>query len=208
MNKTLLISFEGIECSGKSTQIQKFKKYLEENTSYQIHLFREPGTTSFGEKVRSLLLDSHENMNSLSELFLFLSSRAELIEKKLKPLLKNPNTIIILDRYLDSSIAYQGAGRNLGPKFIEQLHEHAFLNLKPDLTFYLDISLPTFHKRLALRDDEKDRMEKENDTFFEKIRNEYLNISKNHPERFKVINAEKTPDEVFQSILKTGKKFL
>ena len=131
---TYLISFEGIEGSGKSTQIKKFTEYLK-SKNQDVHYFREPGGTKFGEKLREAILDSDSPIHPLAEANLFAASRAQLLSEKVIPLLEKENQIIILDRFIDSSIAYQGIARNLGIDTILDLHKRYPLNLTPHCTF-------------------------------------------------------------------------
>ncbi len=135
-NNSYLISFEGIEGSGKSSQIQAFTDYLESQGMTVSH-FREPGGTDFGEKLRSAILDSKTSINKLAEAHLFASSRAQLLSEKVIPLLDKPNQIVILDRFIDSSIAYQGHARDLGVEIVLDIHKYYPLNLTPHKTFYL-----------------------------------------------------------------------
>ncbi len=197
--KSILISFEGIECSGKSTQIKIFEEFLRSQNKQKIHLLREPGGTELGEKIRSLLLDENLAMNPLSELFLFLAARAQNIQDKIKPLLIEDNNIILLDRFLDSSIAYQGAGRGLNADFVKSIHNHQYLNTFPDLTFFIDISVDTLEKRIEKRGEGKDRLESENKEFFSSIRNEFLNQSKLE-KRIIRINGEQEINEISKNI--------
>lgn len=201
-----LISFEGIECSGKSTQIKLFRNYLE-SIGKKVFLFREPGTTSLGEKVRHILLeDQQESLGPTAELFLFLAARAHLIETEIRPKLKEENTIIILDRFIDSSIAYQGAGKGLGIKEVLELHKKMpGLNTMPDLTFYLQLSKEESAKRMSTRDEKKDKMEKLDQTFFSKVFNAYEEISKSE-ERIKIIDASPSKEKVHQQIVEIFKK--
>ncbi len=205
-----LISFEGIECSGKSTQIKLFCQYLEEE-GYSVSVFREPGTTKLGEKIRSILLDSHldkVNISAQSELLLFLSSRAQLLNEEVLPLLKNKKQVVILDRYLDSSIAYQGGGRNLGVEVVRDLHlNFPPLNRLPDITFFLNIDLETSLKRMQVRNEEEDRMEKAGRDFHSRVHKAYLELLEKE-ERIKDIDAEGNIETVSQNLIKAWESYL
>jgi len=200
MKKSFLISFEGIECSGKSTQVQKLTEHLDTSTEFKTTVLREPGSSPIGEKIRNILLDTENEINELSELLLFLSARAQLISQNISPLLSTPNNIIILDRFLHSSIAYQGAGRELGVDFVRTLHDHTFLNLKPDLTIYLDIPTSELNKRMQKRNEKKDRLESLGSDFYTTVREAYLECEK-QDKYFHTVNANQSIDEVHKDIL-------
>ena len=159
-----IFSFEGIEGVGKSTQINLLKNYLEEN-GYSTEIVREPGSTVTGESIRSILLDSKENLSSETELLLMFAARAQLISEKVS----NSNSdVVLFDRFYDASVAYQGFGRNLSIDFINNLIE--FSNCpEPNLTFLLDISVKDGFGRKV--NDIKDRIESSGNEFFEKVRN-------------------------------------
>lgn len=198
MKNSYFITLEGIEGSGKSTQVQNIKNYFE-NNGYTVTLLREPGGTYFGESLRSVILNSNEKINPLSEAMLFASSRAQLLEQKILPKLKEPKNVVIVDRYIDSSFAYQGHARELGIDLIEDLHKHAPLNTMPDLTFYLKIDLNTSFKRQAQRGNNKDYFEKEKEEFYLKLI-EGFDICAQKFKRIKTIDATKSPDEVSHKI--------
>ncbi|MCB9091016.1 MAG: dTMP kinase [Halobacteriovoraceae bacterium] len=206
-NSSFLVSFEGIECSGKSTHIQSFISLIKDQ-SLSAQLFREPGATTIGEKIRTILLDPTLEPSETSALFLFLASRAQLITEKVFPALENKGQVVILDRYLDSSIAYQGAGEGLGEQWVEKLHDHFPLDLRPHITFYLDISVQCSFDRMKKRGDATDRIEKKDKDYFEAVRNSYLNLSTKFPERIKLIDAEQPIDKVFNDIKEQWEAFL
>ena len=194
MNNGKLISFEGIEGVGKSTQINLLKDYLETN-GYSTEILREPGSTITGESIRSILLDSKENLSSESELLLMFAARAQLISEKVN----NSNSdIILFDRFYDASLAYQGFGRNLPIDFIQSLI--TFINCpEPRLTFLLDISVQDGFERKV--NDVKDRIESAGNEFFQKVREGYLKIAKNNQNRIKVIDATQSIDDINKSII-------
>lgn len=189
-----IFSFEGIEGVGKSTQINLLKDYLETN-GYSTEILREPGSTITGESIRSILLDSKENLSSESELLLMFAARAQLISEKVN----NSNSdIILFDRFYDASLAYQGFGRNLPIDFIQSLI--TFINCpEPRLTFLLDISVQDGFERKV--NDVKDRIESSGNEFFQKVREGYLKIAKNNQNRIKVIDATQSIDDINKSII-------
>jgi dTMP kinase len=196
-----IFSFEGIEGVGKSTQINLLKDYLEIN-GYSAEILREPGSTITGESIRSILLDSKENLSSESELLLMFAARAQLISEKVN----NSNSdIILFDRFYDASVAYQGFGRNLSIDFIQSLI--GFINCpEPRLTFLLDISVQDGFERKV--NDVKDRIESAGNEFFQKVREGYLDIAKNNQNRIKVIDAMQSIDDINKSIIDHVKPLL
>jgi dTMP kinase len=196
-----IFSFEGIEGVGKSTQINLLKDYLEIN-GYNTEILREPGSTITGESIRSILLDSKENLSSESELLLMFAARAQLISEKVN----NSNSdIILFDRFYDASLAYQGFGRNLPIDFIHSLI--TFINCpEPRLTFLLDISVQDGFERKV--NDVKDRIESAGNEFFQKVREGYLEIAKNNQNRIKVIDAMQSIDDINKSIIDHVKPLL
>jgi len=196
-----IITFEGIEGVGKSTQINLLKDYIE-SRGLSASIFREPGSTVIGENIRSILLDSKENLSKESELLLMFAARAQLISEKVK--ISNTD-FILFDRFYDASVAYQGYGRGLSVDFINNLI--SFINCpQPDLTFLLDISVENGFKRKI--DDVKDRIESSGDEFFENVRQGYLEIAKSQPERIKVIDAMGSIDDINKEIIKEVSKLL
>ena len=196
-----IFSFEGIEGVGKSTQINLLKDYLETN-GYSAEILREPGSTITGESIRSILLDSEENLSSESELLLMFAARAQLISEKVN---KSNSDIILFDRFYDASLAYQGFGRNLPIDFIQNLI--TFINCpEPRLTFLLDISVQNGFERKV--NDVKDRIESAGNEFFQKVREGYLDIAKNNQNRIKVIDAMQSIDDINKSIIDHVKPLL
>ena len=196
-----IITFEGIEGVGKSTQINLLKDYIE-SRGLSATIFREPGSTTIGENIRSILLDSKENLSKESELLLMFAARAQLISEKVK--ISNTD-FILFDRFYDASVAYQGYGRGLSVDFINNLI--SFINCpQPDLTFLLDISVENGFKRKI--NDVKDRIESSGDEFFEKVRQGYLKIAKSQPERIKVIDAMGSIEDINKEIIKEVSKLL
>lgn len=181
----MFISFEGIDGSGKSTQIKLLcEKLLEEG--YEVEVFREPGGTDISEQIRHILLNSKSEIDPVTEMLLFSAARSQLIAGKVLPLLEK-GTVVILDRFYDSTTAYQGYGRKaVSLEQIRALNEMASHRRKPDLTFYLRISLEEAKKRTESL--EKDRMEISGDEFFSRVIEGYDKLAETE-ERFVTIDA-------------------
>lgn len=189
----MFISFEGGEGAGKSTLIHKIhEEFL--NRKKTVLLTRAPGGTMTGDLIRHLLLhhDEHD-ISSRCELFLFLADRAQHVEQVILPALKE-HKIVLCDRFNDSTIAYQGGARGFDPAWVRKLCLFATNNLEPDLTLYLDIDP---HLALQRVQRSKDRIEKEDIAFHQKIRQAYLEIAKKEPQRFYILDASRSPDEVY-----------
>lgn len=198
---SLFISFEGIEGSGKTTQILKLKEHLEAN-GLNVSSFREPGGTPFGEKLRSAILQSEEKLAPMAEACLFASSRSQLLESRILPALETPRSIVIVDRYLDSSLAYQGVARSLGIRSILDLHRRSPLTTVPHLSFYIKIDTKTSWERQAERGDKKDYFEKEKNEFYEKLISGYDRAAQLFSKRFCVLDGLKAPEALAQEIAK------
>jgi len=203
MKKGIIVSFEGIDGCGKTTLSKKFYKYLI-GKKYKAVILHEPGGTKIGEKVRKLLLKEDEKINKYTELFLYLASRTELVQEKIKKYLKE-GKIIILDRYIDSTYAYQGYGRKIPLKYIEKLHR-IFIgkNFFPDITFLIDAKPENLIK--ILKKKKIDRIERESIEFQRKIREGYLKLAK-RKKRIRVIKR-KSLEETFQKIVEIWENFL
>ncbi len=190
------ITFEGIDGCGKSTQIEMLKSYLEKK-SVKFSIFREPGGTDIGEQIRQTLLDkNNSDMSAKTEFFLYVASRAQLVEREIRPRL-NMGEFVILDRYVDSSVAYQGFGRELGKRMVILINEFATDMLYPDLTFYLEIDEKTFKERRQLSGD---RIEAEGWQFMKRVIKGYEFLSKS--KRFVKIDSRLNPDRIFKCIIK------
>ena len=202
MNKGKFITIDGVEGAGKSTQIDLICSYLHRK-GIEVVRTREPGGTDIGEKIRSVLLDlDNKEMHSDTELLLMFSSRNELIQNKIIPAL-NDGKWVVSDRFTDASFAYQGGGRMLSLDRIAKLENWVLGSFKPDLTFLLDISVEIGMTRVEARN-AKDRIEQEERAFFERVRSVFIERSKIYPDRIKLINAERSVDEIqtqIQSII-------
>jgi dTMP kinase len=193
------ISLEGIEGSGKSTQIKLIEESLRQK-NFNVITLREPGGTKFGEKLREAILESKVPLHPLAECHLFLASRAQLLKEKVLPLLLQPGHVVILDRYMDSTLAYQGKARRLGYDVVLNLHKNDPLNLMPHRTYFLDISLETSMQRQTARGQHKDYFESENHQFYSELIQGYRDMANLFPERILKIDATKSMNEV-QSII-------
>ena len=197
LKKGFFITFEGGEGAGKTTLLEGIYKVLLEKKISVIKTW-EPGSTKLGEEVRNLVLHYYDgDVSIFSELCLYLASRAQHIKEVILPSLKE-NKIVLCDRFNDSTIAYQGHGRNLGMEKVKNFCNFVCQDLKPDITFYLDLDPKIGVKRI-----EKglDRLESENISFHEKIREGYLMLAKEEDKRIFVIDGEKTREEILKKSL-------
>lgn len=195
----LFISFEGIEGSGKSTQIQNLASHLTE-LGYETISLREPGGTLFGEKLREAILKSEKPVTPIAEAYLFASARAQLLTEKILPHLQSEKSAVLLDRYLDSSLAYQGMARNLGFEEILRIHHTFPLNILPQRTFYIAIDVETSLQRQNKRGNEKDYFESEKTQFTRKLIEGFDLCHKTFPERFIQIDGKKSISDVSHDI--------
>jgi len=192
----VFISFEGIEGSGKSTQIELLEAHLKD-TGHRVTKLREPGTTKMGEKIRDIFLqDTTELVDPITEAFLLYASRKHLDQNFLRKNIDN-GLIVIADRYADATVAYQCYGKGLDKSFIDYIHRSSDL-LTPDLTFYMDISAEQSRERISNR--EMDRMERESVEFFDRVRKGYLQIASENTERVVSLDANKSIDELRDEI--------
>jgi len=201
----MFITFEGIDYSGKTTQAELLQRFLSKLGKKTI-LIREPGGTQISEKIRSILLDHKLNeMTTMTEFLLFSASRSQLVSQVIKPNLKR-KVIVICDRYYDSSTAYQGQGGNLDLKKVVEINDFATGGLKPDLTFFIDVAPQVAFSRS--RGKNLDRIERKNPAFYQKVRKGFLQIAKNEPHRFFVINGNRSINQIHQDILRVLNKKL
>ena len=200
----MFISFEGIEGSGKSTQIDLLESHLKK-LGHKVAKLREPGGTLMGEKIREIFLqDTLEKVDPITEAFLLYASRNHLDQYFLREKI-NQGYIVIADRYSDATVAYQCFGKGLDKNFIDLMHKGSNL-LTPDLTFYLDITAEMSRDRIS--DREMDRMESESIEFFDKVRQGYLKIASENPERVVCMDANKSIDELKDEIATKTKEKL
>ncbi len=195
MKKGLFITFEGADGCGKTTQLNLLKDYLLDK-GYEVVVTREPGGKGLGEKVREILLNYDGVVSDRCESFLFLADRAQNVDIIVNPAVE-AGKIVLCDRHTDSTVAYQGYGRGLDIEQINMLNALATKNQKPDLTLVFDVDIETSMKRVGQN---KDRMESAGKDFFNRVRNGYLELAKQEPQRIKVIDSTKTIEEVFEDV--------
>lgn len=203
------ITFEGIDGSGKSTQLRLIADDLRFR-GLTVLTTHEPGGTPLGRKLRETFLETDETVDPLAELLLFAADRAQHVNFLIKPALSE-GKIVISDRYADATYAYQGAGRGFSRDIIGQIIDLATDGLKPDLTLFFDLSIATALSRTDIRSDsgeQKNRMDKEKSDFYERVRAAYLELAAGEPHRFRIIDAEKNVEEVHAEALKTISDFL
>jgi len=194
------ISFEGIDFSGKSTQIDLLKNYLE-SRHQRVYFIREPGGTRISEKIREILLDHrNETMEARTEILLYSAARAQLVSETIIPLLKQGH-FVIADRFVDSTTAYQGYGREMDLAMVDNINQAATLNLLPGITFYLELRPQLARQRLQESGRSADRLEKAGIDFFIRVFNGYKIIAETNPQRFCIINAEQSV-EIIHNIIK------
>ncbi|MBE0477595.1 dTMP kinase [Candidatus Aerophobetes bacterium] len=197
----MFISFEGIDKSGKTTQVNLLAKFLTEK-SYPVLLTKEPGGTKIGEKIKKILLEDSQ-VSPLAELFLYLADRHQHVEKVIKPSLK-VGKVVISDRYADASLAYQGYGRGLGIEFVKKLNQKVTDGIMPDITFLLDLE----PEKTMPRANRFDRIEKEKLTFHRRVREGYLEMANFEPQRFKVIRADTTVYKIHEKVKSVISEYL
>jgi dTMP kinase len=205
------ITFEGIDGSGKSTQLKLLNSFLRARGCHAV-VTREPGGTTLGLRLREALLDAHEEVDPLTELLVFAADRAQHVRRKLVPALET-GAVVISDRYADATVAYQGAGRGFPPDLISQIVQLATGGLKPDLTLLFDVSINESTSRTTRRSTGKnaaakgarDRLDIEAVEFHARVRDAYLSMAAAEPERFKVIDTsgpvERTHEQVKKIIV-------
>src|SRR4030067_1376394 len=204
---SFFITFEGVEGSGKTTQIRLLRKYLTQK-GIPCKVTREPGGCPISEKVRKILLNpDHREMVPISELLLYESARAQHVKEVIEPFLKKGG-IVLCDRFRDATLAYQGYGRKIDLKWIERLNHLSSQGIKPDVTFLLDCPSDVGLKRALqrnreLKQEREERFEKEEIQFHRRVRKGYLAIAKKEPRRVKVIDTRQGEDKVFNKIRKT-----
>ncbi|MBU0509806.1 dTMP kinase [bacterium] len=196
----MFITFEGIDGSGKSTQIERTARWLK-SLGWDVLVSREPGGSELGEVIRDILLDPRwKAMTGRAEFLLYSASRAQLVEEIVCPHLVKQKAVVILDRYDDSSTAYQGGGRELGIERIEQINAFATGGLIPDVSFVLDVDWETSQSRQRDSRSSPDRLEQNAHDFFERVRQAYHELSNLHPGRIVLLDGTKSADEVFARI--------
>ncbi len=210
--KGVFITFEGIEGSGKSTQIVLYANYLMAH-GRAVTLTREPGGTNIGDQVRSILLDpANKTLDFKAELFLYAAGRAQHLEELIRPELE-AGKIVLCDRFSDATLAYQGYGRGLDLEMIRSLDRMVTAGLRPDLTLLLDVDAAAGLARARGRNrsrglETEARFENEDIAFHERVRRGYLSLAREEPDRFRVVDASSAPDEIQNTIRKIVDDFI
>jgi dTMP kinase len=194
-----LISFEGIDYSGKSTQIHLLTKRLVAHGQKVITL-REPGGTEISEQIRNILLDKKNlKMHPACELLLYSAARIQILHEKIRPGLQSGH-FVLMDRYIDSTTAYQGYGRKLSLDFIDMLNYFVSDDILPGITFFLDLDPSGMTGRKTLRETSDDRLESTGSGFYQNIYEGYLKIADNNKKRIKVLNGNRPVEKIAQEI--------
>jgi dTMP kinase len=203
----MFITLEGIEGSGKTTQIGRLVEFLEDRGSECVTT-RQPGGTLIGENIRSILLDpANSALEPMTELLLYMADRSQHIYELIRPCLKAGKTVVC-DRYFDATVVYQGFARGLNLELIRQLHQILFDDLKPDVTLLLDLAPQVGLQRAwqqlntGQRSEHESRFEAETVAFHEKVRAGYLELARLEPGRFRIVDAAQSQDQVFSAIRK------
>jgi dTMP kinase len=198
MNKGLLITFEGPDGSGKTTQISLIKEYLGAK-GFEVIFTREPGGTNISEKIREIVLDNkNSEMSAMCEALLYAASRAQLVHQVIKPALSE-GKIVVMDRFVESSIVYQGIGRELGIDRIKSINDAATEGLRPDITFLLTIPYEEGLKRKS-RQKSLDRLENSGDDFHKRVYDGYMNLV-GSADYIKVVDANRSTDDIHKNIV-------
>jgi len=203
------ITFEGIDGSGKSTQLRLLANFLKQ-AGCEVLLTREPGGTPVGNRLRAALLDAHEEVDPLTELLVFAADRAQHVRRVLRPALA-AGQIIFSDRYADATRAYQGAGRGFSPELIAEIIQLATEGLKPDLTVLFDLSIEDSTARTQRRGNgtqRGDRLDAENDDFHRRVRDAYLHLAKTEPERIKIVTTNQPLEATHERVKEIVVPFL
>lgn len=203
MDRGLFITFEGADGCGKTTQLNMLAEYLTEK-GFDVVVTREPGAKGLGEKLREILLNYEGVVSDRCEAFLFLADRAQHVDVIVKPAV-GLGKIVLCDRHTDSTVAYQGYGRGQDIDRINLLNNIATDGMKPDLTFVFDIDVETSQQRVG---SEKDRMESAGMDFHNRVRQGYLKLAENEPNRIKVIDAKKSIPNIHDEVVEIIESFL
>jgi len=205
----LFITFEGIDGSGKSTQLRLLASHLRQN-GRDVVTTREPGGTPLGIRLRAALLDSQEHVDPLTELLVFAADRAQHVRILLRPALAAGH-VVLSDRYADATVAYQGAGRGFSADLISEIVKLATEGLKPDLTLLFDLPVSESGKRTRKRTDDRqevDRLDSEDMDFYTRVREAYLEIAKAEPDRVKIIVTTGSVEETHARVKEIVQTFL
>ena len=194
------ITLEGIDGSGKSTQLRLLSSFLR-TSGCDIVVTREPGGTPLGQRLRAALLDAQEHVDPLTELLVFAADRAQHVRRVVRPALER-NRIVLSDRYADATRAYQGAGRGFSDQLVSELVELATEGLKPDLTLLFDLPIEQCMKRTSRRNGrhKTDRLDAEDAEFHSRVRNAYLRFAADEPQRIRLIDSSGTVQETHEAV--------
>ncbi|MBR61377.1 MAG: dTMP kinase [Dehalococcoidia bacterium] len=210
---SILITLEGGDGSGKSTQARLLSLALIDN-GYKVTLLREPGGTKLGENLREILNDSqgnHTALTDMSQLYLFLAARTQLVAERIAPVLSKPNNVIVCDRYIDSTVAYQGYGFGFDIDFIKQANYNAIGNFMPNLTILIDCPIETSIARTLSRTEDVSRFETKPNDFHQRVRSGFIELANENPDRWKIVDGtldEKTLSQhIFTLALDVINKF-
>jgi dTMP kinase len=194
-----LITIDGLDGAGKSTLAHALVEAIAA-LGHRAELLREPGGVDVSERIRALVKDPALNVSARAEALLYAAARAQLVEQRIRPLLRD-GAIVLLDRYVDSSLAYQGAGRGLGVEQVREINRFATGALEPDRTLLLRISPAAGRARQAERAEQPDRLESESAAFFSRIAAAYEELARAEPERIRVLDASHAPERVLADAL-------
>jgi dTMP kinase len=205
--KSLFITFEGVEGSGKTTQVNMLHAHLLRK-KVDVVATHEPGGTRIGEEIRRVLLDpSFKEMHPLTETILYAADRAQHFFEVIKPAL-DAGKVVVCDRFIDSTLAYQGVARRVGMEGVQNLNEWITDDLYPDFTFLLEIPYRVGLKRLEERKRGLDRMEGEAQSFHEQVQEAYITLAKFYPQRFVLLNGAEKPENVHHEVMQRISPFL
>lgn len=207
MKRGLFITFEGPDGAGKTTQFNRLSQYLKQQ-GFDPIVTREPGGTPIGEKIRELLLDTeNKEMDPAAEMLLYAASRAQHVSQVIKPALEM-GKIVLCDRFVDSSAAYQGVGRGLGIETVEAVNLPALHGIEPDLTLFFNLSPEEGLKR-RFRDSQKgDRLEQEQMDFHQKVYRGFCILRDRYPQRIREIDASQSEENIFRVVLEAVKQLI
>ena len=193
----MFITFEGIDGSGKTTQARQVEHWLCIQ-GHEVESVRDPGSTHVAEQVRALLLDPEVALDDRAELFLFAAARAQLVAERIRPALQR-GTVVLCDRFYDSTTAYQGGGREVAPiAWLRTLHRQTTGGLAPDRTYIIDVSVQEAAMRRSAHSN--DRLEQEDVAFYERVRAAYQTLAEDNPKRICLIDGTGTPEQVQKAI--------
>jgi len=207
--KGKFITFEGIDGSGKSTQLRMLAGDFRAR-GIDCLTTCEPGGTQLGRRLREAFLETEETVAPMAELLSFAADRAQHVEFLIKPMLAE-GRVVISDRYADATLAYQGAGRGFTERQVNHVIELATGGLKPDLTLFFDITVEEAVRRMVTRDEtqaKRNRMDEETAEFYTRVREAYLGIAKREPRRFRIIDAMRPVEEIHGTVVEVVTKFL